>query len=377
MYLKETDMPKSAYIHIPFCKKKCEYCSFVSYETLTLKNIYIDALGTEIKKRYEGEKLKTLYFGGGTPSILSVGDFEHILKHFNYDSETEVTVEINPNDAKKEYLIGLHNLGINRLSIGIQVFDDDLLQKIGRRHTSKEAQNAVEYAKNAGFNNISIDLIYGLPNQTLENYKNSLMRAIALEIPHISLYGLKIEEGCSFYNNRPRFLPDDEAQADMFLLSKELLEQNGFMHYEISNFAQKGFESKHNLNYWENAEYYGFGVAAHGYQNGHRYENNVNINKYINSPETPNLSTKLTESEKLEEEIFLGFRKLKGINVQEINSKFNIDFEKKYFSILNKYLELKHIEKTHVGYRLTQNGILLSNNFLSEFIEDKEVEYAI
>ena len=367
-------MTQNVYIHIPFCTKKCSYCSFISYESLNLKNIYVDALSQEIKKRYQGEKLKTLYVGGGTPSILSINDFEHILKPFCYDDTTEVTVELNPNDADKDYLKGLLKLGVNRLSIGVQVFDDNILTKIGRRHTAKEAKNAVEYAKHAGFKNISIDLIYGLPEQTIESYEQTLLEAINLDVQHISLYGLKIEEGCTFFNKRPDFLPDDDAQADMYILSKEILNKNGFNHYEISNFAKEGYESKHNLNYWNNGEYYGFGVAAHGNQNNVRYENSTNINTYINAPEIPANTTTLTTSEKLEEKIFLGFRKLKGINIAEIKSEFNINFEKKYSKILAKYLQLKHIEKTNNGYKLTQNGILLSNNFLSEFIDYKEIE---
>lgn len=367
-------MTDCIYIHIPFCSKKCNYCSFVSYNTLNLKNIYVDALCEEIKGRYVGEKAKTIYFGGGTPSTLSVGDFEHILKCLNFDSETELTVEINPNDVSKEYLKGLKSLGVNRLSIGVQVFDDELLTKIGRRHSAKEAENAVIQASYSGFENISIDLIYGLPTQTLENYRKTLHKAVGLGVKHISLYGLKIEEGCHFYNNRPQFLPDDDEQADMYVLSREILAANEFEHYEISNFAKKGFESRHNLNYWANGNYYGFGVAACGYQNGVRYENIKNINKYISSAKKVESEVVVSEQEKLEEEIFLGFRKLEGINVVEINQKFGINFEQKYQNVLKKYLDFSHIEKFANGYRLTPEGILLSNTFLAEFIEDKEVE---
>ncbi len=362
-------MTQSAYIHIPFCTKKCNYCSFVSFDKLNLKTIYLDALISEIKANYKNEELKTLYFGGGTPSTLSVSDFEQILNCLNFNSDTELTVEINPNDIERHYLAGLKKLGVNRLSIGVQVFDDEILSSIGRTHEAKQAIRVIEHAQHAGFENISIDLIYGLPNQTIEGYKKTLDTALSLGVQHISLYGLKIEKGCNFYNHRPDFLPDDDMQADMYLLSKETLENAGFKHYEISNFAKPGCESKHNLNYWNNSNYYGFGVAAHGYIDEHRYANEVNIDKYLLNSQEPKSQEKLTKQQMLEEEIFLGFRKAEGLNISYINKKFDIDFEKDYATIIDKYTSLGHLEKTPSGYTLTTEGILLSNTLLSEFIQ--------
>lgn len=360
-------MTKSAYIHIPFCRRKCNYCTFVSYEQLTLKNIYIDSLIKEIRSNYKGELLNTIYFGGGTPSILSPNDFQNILSELKFDAGTEITVELNPENVTKNYLEDLKATGVNRLSIGIQDFNNKILKNIGRMHTSEDAELVIKMAQDVGFSNISIDLIYGLPAQTEDMFIHSLKKAISLDIQHISLYGLKIEEGCKFYNHKPDFLPDDDSQADYYLKAIEICKENGFEHYEISNFSKSGYHSKHNLNYWNNEHYYGFGVAASGYEENTRYYNEKNIEKYIQNPFKKDHEDILTKQQKLEEEIFLGFRRMQGINTKKINEKFDIDFEKKYESVLKKYSK-QHIEKTPNGYKLNNNGILVSNVILSEFI---------
>lgn len=363
-------MIKSAYIHIPFCSSKCNYCSFVSYDKLNLKDSYVDSLISEIKSLYKNELMKTIYFGGGTPSLLPVNDFKQLLNLFNFDVNTEITVEVNPGNADKDYFKNLKNLGINRISLGVQVFDDKLLHLIGRRHNKNDVIKTLKYLQEAGFDNISIDLIYGLPDQTVNDFLKSLNQALNLGIQHISLYGLKIEEGCNFYKKKPDLLPDNDEQADMYIKAVELLTNSGFNHYEISNFAKKDFESKHNLNYWDNNCYYGFGVAASGYEGSVRYTNQSSIEKYIQNPKLKESVIELSKSNKLEEEIFLGFRKINGININQINKKFNIDFNEKYHEIVSKYISSGHMLRTDEGYKLTLNGILLSNNILSEFIED-------
>ena len=211
--------------------------------------------------------------------------------------------------------------------------------------------------------------IYGLPEQKLSDFENDLQKAISLNIQHISLYGLKIDEDCYFAQNPPKNLPDEDTQADMYLKAIEILEKNNFTHYEISNFAKSGYESKHNLNYWDNNTYYGFGTAAHGYENETRYFNSANLDEYINKPLQHKSSQKLTKQEQLEEEIFLGFRKMEGINIEKINKKFNIDFLKKYASTIDKYVSYKYLSDTNTGFKLTNNGILISNTILSEFLE--------
>ena len=361
-------MPKNVYIHIPFCKSKCKYCSFISF--LDLKDIeaYSLAMGNEIDKYYQNEKIKTLYFGGGTPSLLDASILKKIINKFNLDSNCEITLEINPEDAEKNYIDKLYKIGINRLSFGSQCFNDEILKLIGRRHNSKQIINAIELAKKSGFNNINIDLIYGLPNQTLEILQNDLNIISKLDVQHISTYGLKIEENSYWGLFQPNNLPDEDLQADMYLQINDFLEQHKFKRYEISNFALKGYESKHNLNYWNNAEYYGFGISAHGYCNGIRYSNQISLKDYLNKPFFRKTENKLTLTEKLEEEIFLGFRKTSGINISKINKKFGIDFDNKYYQILIKYLP-DYIKKTKNGYKLTLQGVLLSNNILSEFLD--------
>lgn len=362
-------MANNVYIHIPFCKQKCNYCSFVSFPRLDEKEKYLNALCDEISAEYKLESLKTLYFGGGTPSLLGAGEFDRLISLFNTDIKTEITAELNPENLTLEYLLSLRNVGINRISLGCQTFNDDILGIIGRRHSGNQVKNAVKMAKMAGFNNISLDFIYGLPSQTVEDFISDLKNAVELQIQHISLYGLKIEDGCYFYNHIPNNLPDDELQAEMYLQAIKLLKENGFCHYEISNFSLPGFESKHNLNYWNNNSYYGFGVAAHGYINGVRYANTVIMNQYLQNPLKHTEQRVISAQEQLEEEIFLGLRRIDGIDTTLINSKYNIIFDTKYEDIIQKYIFSKHLEKTEKGYKLTDNGILVSNCILAEFLD--------
>lgn len=355
-------MAKSVYIHIPFCKSKCKYCSFISFPALEKKCEYLGALKQEILYFYKDEPLNTLYFGGGTPSLLDIKDFDELISLFNTNSQTEITAELNPETLTGDYLTELKKTGINRISLGCQTFNDSILKLIGRRHNAEQVLNAVKLAQNAGFDNISLDFIYGLPTQTIEDFENDLKQAISLNIQHISLYGLKIDEGCYFASHMPENLPDDDIQADMYLKAVDILKK--FEHYEVSNF---GKPSRHNLNYWDNKNYYGFGTAAHGYLGDTRYSNAETLDEYIKNPLQHKTETVLSLQEQLEEEIFLGFRKMSGINVSEINKKFKIDFEKKYSEILDKYKN--YLIKTENGYSLNTNGILISNSILSEFLQ--------
>lgn len=361
-------MVENAYIHIPFCKGKCNYCSFVSYDKLELKDTYLDSLKNEIMGIYKNESLATIYFGGGTPSLLSVEEFKSIFELFKPNSNAEITVEANPDSADLLFLQGIKALGVNRLSIGAQSFNDDVLKLIGRKHYSEQTRMAVNTAKAVGFDNISLDLIYGLPGQELKDFEKDLMTAISLDINHISLYGLKLDENCLFYKNPPVSpIPDSDVQADMYLKAVELLKDNGFVHYEISNFAKEGYESKHNLNYWNNNSYYGFGCSASGYCNRMRYTNQTNLEEYIQNPFKRISEHKLSEQEVLEEAIFLGLRKIAGIKIEEINQKFGINFDEKYANILEKFKD--YFIKTQQGWALTIDGIMISNEILSEFID--------
>lgn len=360
-------MITSAYIHIPFCKRKCKYCTFSSYPQIQFKETYLNALIEEISARYKKEKLKTIYIGGGTPSLLSAENINNILSVLNFDENTEITCEANPESTSEKWLKEIKDIGVNRLSIGVQSFNDKILKSIGRKHSVKEAFEAVLNAKKAGFSNISVDLIYGLPNQEISDVSTSTITACELGIQHISTYGLKIEQGSFFYKNPPKNLPTEENQADMYMKIVELTKKYGFNHYEISNFSQKGFESKHNLNYWKAKEYYGFGCAASGYEKGIRYSHEKTIVKYCKNPTKITEKEKLSEQTKLEETIFLGLRKSEGININQINKKYNIDFEKKYLKTLKKYSE--YLIKTKKGYCFNNQGFLISNYILSEFID--------
>lgn len=362
-------MVKSAYIHIPFCRQKCHYCSFVSFPKLERKAEYLEALKAQILDEYRGEALKTLYFGGGTPSLLNVEEIKNLLSLFNFERDAEITLELNPETVDAEFFEKLSQTRVNRLSIGVQSFDDEILQKIGRRHKSQDVFRVVKEARACGYENISLDFIYGLPNQSLESFVFDLEQAATLRVEHISLYGLKIEEGCFFAKVKPENVADDETQAKMYLKAIETLNNSGFEHYEISNFAQQGKFSRHNVNYWENQEYYGFGLAAHGYVDGVRYSNSLELEKYLENSLLKDFLQKLSVQEKLEEEIFLGLRLMKGIDVKKINKKFGIDFENKYRKILAKYLITGHFICKNNTFKFSDEGILVSNIILSEFLE--------
>ena len=362
-------MAESAYIHIPFCRQKCRYCSFVSFPDISQKDEYVKTLKKEIFANYKGETLQTLYFGGGTPSLLSVDEIRELAELFNLADDAEVTLEINPETVDEKYLSDLKKTRVNRLSIGAQTFDDRILNIIGRKHKSKDVFRVVETAQKVGFDNISLDFIYGLPEQTIESFASDLETAANLGIEHISLYGLKIDEGCYFHKNPPKNIADEEMQADMYLKAIETLEKQGFEHYEISNFARQNKYSRHNVNYWKCGEYYGFGLAAHGYIDGIRYSNPANFNDYFKNFTQPAQKHKLTKQEQLEEQIFLGLRLKQGINLTEINKKFDIDFGKKYSDILNKYTQTGHLDLKNNIIAFTPNGFLISNYILSNFLD--------
>ncbi len=368
---KEKNYINSAYIHIPYCLKKCAYCSFLSFEQNLVPEKYLYVLNMEIKKKYKGEKLKTLYFGGGTPSVLTISQVATILKNFEFESEPEITFEVNPKTVDLAYLKALRALGVNRLSIGVQSFDDKVLAKIERLHNSACALETIKMAQSAGFDNISIDLMYGLPSQTIDIWAKTLGIANTLPVQHISLYGLKIDSGSKFYKNMPENLPTLDVQADMYELAIKKL--TNFKQYEISNFAiSEEFQGKHNLNYWNLGKYYAFGLGASGFSEFGRYQNQQNLNAYCNfelEAEYEKFENQEEEREiRLDEAIMLAFRLVSGVDKNKINSEFGIDFDKKYAQPLEKYLKTGHIEKTQKGYKLTTRGFLLSNDILSEFI---------
>ena len=357
-------MTEHVYIHKPFCKRKCNYCSFVSGKNIELKECYLNTLIYEIKSKYKQEKLKTIYIGGGTPSLLDASDIQMIISQFNITNNCEITLEVNPETTiTKEYKLA----GVNRISLGIQTFDDKILKILGRNHNKETIYKAVNDIKQADFKNISIDLMYGLPYQTQESFQNDIKQVLELKVPHISSYGLKIEKGCYFYKNPPQNLPNEDIQSELYILLSNELKKNGYIHYEISNFALEKFESKHNLCYWQNKNYYGFGLNASGYIGNMRYKNQSEMELYLNNPNKIEEKSILTPIQIMEEEIFLALRLKEGINIKEFNKKYNIDFLDKYKKIINKYKNLINFQDSRIS--LNENGMLLSNEIMSEFID--------
>ena len=362
-------MTKNAYIHIPFCASKCKYCAFVSFDDkLHLQQEYFKSLFDEIEYCYNGELLKTLYIGGGTPSLVESRFYKELFARFNFEKGAEITLEVNPATVNQQYLKELFDIGINRLSIGVQSFDDDILKIIGRRHTSEQAIETIEIAEKAGFKNISIDLIYGLPTQTIKQWHRTLEQVAKLNISHISTYGLKIEEGTYFYKNLPENLPEEDDCAQMYLDCIDMLKESGFHHYEISNFAKSGFESQHNITYWKNSEYYGFGAAAHGYTNGQRYSNTTDFDLYLKNPLNRESVKTLSEVEKFEEEIFLGLRLAEGIELKNICKKYNYSYSN-FENTIKKFAASTHLEEQNGKLYFSRHGFLVSNYILTELLD--------
>lgn len=369
------------YIHIPFCIKKCEYCDFVSYcNKEKYVPQYINALKKEIKNNINKEyKITTIYIGGGTPSSIEenyIADIIETIK-LNMNDENlkefknvEVTIEVNPGTVTEKKLKTYKEIGINRLSIGLQETHDELLKSIGRIHTYEEFLKTYNLARKIGLNNINVDLMIALPNQTIQDIKENLEKIIKLNPEHISVYSLILEEGTPFYNkyNENKIkLPDEELERNMYWYVKNTLENNGYIHYEISNFSKKGFESKHNMNCWNQEEYFGFGVAAHSYNNKTRYSNTNNIEEYIKG------SNKIIHEEQTLEDMqkeymLLGLRKIEGINIQKFKNKFAQNPIFIFKEQLSKLVDEELIVIDGNEIKLTNKGLDLANIVWEEFI---------
>jgi oxygen-independent coproporphyrinogen-3 oxidase len=308
------------YVHIPFCKKRCLYCDFYSTTLLSRREAYVNAVIEEIKRRKNEleEPIRTIYLGGGTPSTLGAKEIAAIINAIGTTDADEITMELNPGDASPMYLEALHNAGINRLSIGIQSFQDELLKKIGRRHTAAEAIEAVHMAKKAGFENISIDLMYALPGQTMEQWKADIETAIGLNVQHLSSYGLMYEEGTALTQMRDRGEvqeTDEEVENAMYDYLCERLKEAGFVHYEVSNFALPEYEAKHNSSYWNGTPYVGIGAGAHSYIKNVRSWNPNDLDEYIRGIKNDTLvreSERLSEKDLYNEKVMLGLRTSNG-----------------------------------------------------------------
>lgn len=359
-------MANSVYIHIPFCSSICTYCDFAKlyYNPIWVNN-YLDSLQNEIKENYKNEVIQTLYIGGGTPSSLNIEELKklfNILKLFKLDTNYEYTIECNIENLTKEKAILFKNNNINRISIGVQTFNPKYLKFLGRNHTKEEVINKISMLKELGFDNINIDLMYAFPGETLEELTKDIDEYLKLNINHISTYSLIIEPNTIIYNKGIKNI-DEDMDADMYnLINKKL---SKYHHYEISNFAIKGYESKHNLVYWNNKEYYGFGLGASGYINNIRYTNTRDINKYIKGNYQREEET-LDINETIENEFILGLRKIEGINKQDFNNKYNIDINK--IDIVKKLIKENKLIDNGINIYINYDMIYISNSILCEFI---------
>ena len=370
--------PSSAYVHIPFCTQICYYCDF---SKVFIKNQPVDAYLEHLiqeTRSYEIGKLRTLYIGGGTPTALSAQQLAYLLtelpKVMDLSEVEEFTIEANPGDLDPDKIAVLKDSQVNRVSLGVQTFDNKMLKKIGRSHQEQDIYDNIRHLKQAGFDNISIDLIYALPGQTMDQVKENVAKAIDLDIPHMSLYSLILENHTVFMNRMRRGklpLPKEELEAEMFEYIIDELEKAGFEHYEISNFSKPGFESRHNLVYWDNAEYYGLGAGASGYVDGIRYKNHGPIRHYLEAIEAGKAritEEHLTLEEKMEEELFLGLRKKSGVSKARFEEKFGVSFDQRYGQVVAILTEQGLLVPDDKQVRMTKRGLFLGDTVAEKFI---------
>ncbi|HGH7838040.1 TPA: radical SAM family heme chaperone HemW [Streptococcus agalactiae] len=370
--------PTSAYVHIPFCTQICYYCDF---SKVFIKNqpvdAYLQALIREFRS-YDITELRTLYIGGGTPTSISAVQLDYLLtelsRDLNLNTLEEFTIEANPGDLTVDKIEVLQKSAVNRVSLGVQTFNDKHLKRIGRSHNEAQIYSTIDALKTAGFQNISIDLIYALPGQTMDDVRSNVAKALSLNIPHLSLYSLILEHHTVFMNKMRRgklHLPTEDLEAEMFEYIISEMERNGFEHYEISNFTKPGFESRHNLMYWDNVEYYGVGAGASGYLDGIRYRNRGPIQHYLKGGSEGNarLSEEvLSKNEMMEEELFLGLRKKEGVSIGKFEQKFGTSFEKRYGQIVQK-LQSDGLLKENNGFiQMTKKGLFLGDTVAEKFI---------
>ncbi len=330
----------SVYIHIPFCTHICSYCDFTKLLHLEpFVDDYLENLQKEILDNYDGERLKTLYIGGGTPSCLTRKErikLFQILEIFIKDPDCEYTIECNPRDITEDFLDDVVAAGVNRISIGVESFNEDNLKILERKADFKDLEKRIELIKNRGIDNINIDLMYALPNETIKVLKDDLKKFIKLNVAHISTYSLMIEDHTKLGNTNTEYVPS-ELDAKMYETICNKLKKSGFVHYEVSNFALPGFESRHNLNYWDNGEYYGFGLGASGFKAGFRYTNTSNLREY-NEGNYRKENEMMSYKDMMDNELMLGLRKLKGINVDDFYDKYGENIQDVYPRI-NDYLK--------------------------------------
>ena len=373
------------YIHIPFCKTKCHYCNFYKSTDFDLKTNFIAALKTEILQRrteLEEQPIESIYFGGGTPSVLKKEEIEEIVEkiqiQFAITSDVEVTLEANPDDLNLQFLKELKKIGFNRISLGTQSFLNHDLKQMNRRHHANDAVESIKMAKKAGFENISIDLIYGLPNQTVEAWQKNIEQTLNLNVQHISAYHLTYHEGTVFYNylqtGRIKEL-SDEKSLEQFEILKRLLEEDGFEHYEISNFAKNGLYSRHNKSYWERKPYLGFGPSAHSFDQKSRRWNVASLSRYLKAIATGKTFWEkelLSEQDQYNDYMITSLRTIWGISEKYLAENFQKKFLYHFLEEARSFIKSGHIQQKNGNYQLTAAGLFISDKIMENllFVED-------
>ena len=369
------------YIHMPFCKAKCYYCDFISYANKEkLIKEYVEALIKEMKHiNLSKYSIQTVYIGGGTPSLIDSESISKIMDNVRLfvADNAEITIEINPGTANKEKIKKYKEIGINRLSIGLQSADNELLSEIGRIHKYEDFLNVYNEARNIGFRNINVDLMLGLPNQDLKKLEESVKEVITLSPEHISIYSLILEENTKLYDmvmNEELKLPDEAIERKMYWNVKKMLENEGYIHYEISNFAKEGYKSRHNSDCWEQKEYIGIGVSSHSYLNNKRYSNSESVEEYIKNINNNDFDKNITiheeqtKEDKQKEYMILGLRKINGVNITKFKNKFGENPIFLYRQELNKLVQEELIEIYDNNIKPTDKGLDLANIVWEEFI---------
>ncbi len=363
--------PKGLYLHIPFCLRKCNYCDFCSVPEKGVADAYIDCLLSEAEgyKRYGKIPIDTVYFGGGTPSLLIRSQLERIMSGlssvFSLSPDCEITLEVNPGTADGEKLSAYRSLGVNRLSIGLQSIHENELKFLGRIHDFPRFLDTYNSARNAGFDNISVDVMYGIPYQTTASFEQTLRAVIDLVPQHISAYGLIIEEGTPFFSERDKLpLPDEDAECDMYYLADRLLCENGYSHYEVSNYSKLGRESRHNLKYWRDMEYIGLGVSAYSYFKGVRYGNTRSLSDYLSGKGKRADEISLSDADVRYEYAMMRLRLSEGISLGEYERLFGVSFLEGRESLISDYIGKGLMRLDGGRLSFTVRGFYVSNSLL-------------
>lgn len=373
---KHTQPPAGLYIHIPFCKSRCIYCGFFSTTSLSLQDRYVAALCSEMSGR--PSTVSTIYIGGGTPSQLSAENMQRLIGHifsvYDVADEAEITVECNPDDISEDYARMLKQLGVNRISMGAQTFADDRLRFLRRRHTAQQVETAVKILRNAGFRNISIDLMFGFPGETLDDWDEDISRALALDVEHISAYGLMFEDNTclkQLLDEGKVSEIDEETSLAMYDRLITRLTDAGYEHYEISNFAKPGRRSRHNSSYWQGTPYIGIGAAAHSYDIHTRRWNIDNLMEYITAIETDTASYEyeiLDDTMRYNETVMTGLRTIEGIRLSSIEEEFGIKYKEILLDNAEQHIDNGNLARENDVLRLTRKGLFVSNMVMSDLM---------